>query len=323
MPTDRRKILAGTAATLAASAFPNVTLAKSVADAQQAPGFYRFKLGDMTLTVVNDGARTFPMPDGFVKNASKDEALAAASAAYMPAGQVTIPFNPVVIDTGGKLVLFDTGNGPTPNAPVGKLMANLKAAGIGAGDIDTVVISHMHPDHINGLKDVDGKVAFPNAEIMVSSPDWAFWMSEENAAKAASPMAKNYFANAKKVMGDMSDRVKRYEPGKEVAPGVTAVEAFGHTPGHVAFAVASGDKRLLVQSDVTNIPSFFLRNPDWHVAFDNDPVMAQATRHKIYDMAAAEKMPVIGYHFSFPSAGYVEKDGAKYRLVPVNWSPVI
>ena len=323
MSTTRRTLLAGTTAALALAAVPGAALAKSVVDAQQAPGFYRFKLGDITMTVVNDGARSFPMPDGFVKNASKDEALGAAAAAYMPAGQVTIPFNPVVIDTGGKLVLFDTGNGPVPNAPVGKLLANLKAAGIEAGDIDTIVVSHMHPDHINGLKTADGRLAFANAQVMVSAPDWAFWMSEENAAKAASPLAKGYFANAKKIMGDMGDRVARYDAGKEVAPGVTAVEAFGHTPGHMAFAVASGGKSLLVQSDVTNIPAFFLRNPDWHVAFDNDPAMAQATRHKIYDMASAEKMPVIGYHFPFPSTGHVEKNGAGYRLVPVDWNPAL
>jgi len=117
--------------------------------------------------------------------------------------------------------------------------------------------------------------------------------------------------------------VTRYEWGKEVAPGITAIDASGHTPGHTAFAVASGSGRVLVQSDVTNIPELFLRNPDWHVAFDIDPDKAVATRRKFYDMAAAEKALIAGFHFAFPSLGYVEKDGAGYRLVPVAWNAVL
>jgi glyoxylase-like metal-dependent hydrolase (beta-lactamase superfamily II) len=117
--------------------------------------------------------------------------------------------------------------------------------------------------------------------------------------------------------------VTKYEWGKEVAPGITAIDTSGHTPGHTAFAVASGNGRVLVQSDVTNIPEFFLRNPNWHVMFDIDPAKAAETRHKFYDMASAEKALVVGFHFSFPSMGYVEKDGAGYRLIPVRGNPVL
>jgi len=117
--------------------------------------------------------------------------------------------------------------------------------------------------------------------------------------------------------------VTKYDWGKEVAPGITSIAAPGHTPGHTAFAVASGDSKVLIQSDVTNIPEFFLRNPDWHVVFDVDGDLAQTTRHKFYDMAAAEKALVVGFHFTFPSIGHVEKDGTKYRLVPIAWNPVI
>ena len=115
----------------------------------------------------------------------------------------------------------------------------------------------------------------------------------------------------------------QFEAGKELAPGITSIATPGHTPGHVSFAVQSGSGKLLVQSDVTNIPALFVRNPDWHVTFDNDPALAQTTRHKFYDMAAAEKTLVAGYHFSFPSVGYIEKDGAGYRLVPAPWNPSI
>jgi len=121
----------------------------------------------------------------------------------------------------------------------------------------------------------------------------------------------------------LDERIGRYSWGKEVAPGITAVATPGHTPGHTSFAITSAGKSMMVQSDVTNIPEFFLRNPDWHVMYDHDPEMAQATRHKFYDMAATEKMLVAGYHFSFPSVGHVEKNGSGYRLVPVAWSAAI
>ena len=154
--------------------------------------------------------------------------------------------------------------------------------------------------------------------------DWDFWMSEENAAKADSnAMMKTYFANVKKTFAGIESKVTKYEWDKEVAPGIISIAAPGHTPGHSAFAIASGNGRVLIQSDVTNIPEFFLRNPDWHVVFDIDPDLAHATRPTCYDMAAAEKATVIGFHFTFPSIGHVEKDGGKYRLIPSAWNPVL
>jgi glyoxylase-like metal-dependent hydrolase (beta-lactamase superfamily II) len=268
------------------------------------------------------------MPDTFVKNVSKEEALAAAEAAYMPKGMVTVPFNPQLINTGSKLVLIDCGNGianfePSKGA-VGRTLQNLASAGVDPKSVDVVLMSHLHPDHTNGIRALDGSMAFPNAEIMVPAKDWEFWMSEENAAKAESnQMMKNYFANVKKIYAGIESRVTRYDWGKEVVPGVTSVATPGHTPGHTSFVVASGNSRILIQSDVTNIPEFFLRNPDWHVAYDVDPETAQATRHKFYDMAAAEKATVVGFHFTFPSIGHVEKDGPKYRLIPSAWNPTI
>ena len=266
------------------------------------------------------------MPDTFVINQKKDDALAAAEAAYMPKGQVTIPFNPMVINTGSKLVVIDTGNGlgafEQSKGVVGQMNANMTAAGIDPKAVDIVLISHFHGDHMNGLKRADGSQVYPNAEIKVPAVEWAFWADEANASKA-NGFNKPNFPNVKKAFDGLADKVTKFEWDKEVAPGITAIGAPGHTPGHTAFAVQSGSGKLLVQSDVTNIPALFVRNPDWHVAFDNDPVVAQATRHKFYDMAAAEKAPVAGYHFSFPSVGHVEKDGKGYRLVPVAWQPSI
>jgi glyoxylase-like metal-dependent hydrolase (beta-lactamase superfamily II) len=329
---SRRHLLTGAAAAGAAAALtpfgaPSARAAVPPAGAQ-APGFYRYKVGSYECTSINDGARSFPLPATFVTNVAKEEALAAAEAAYMPKGMVTVPFNPQLINTGSKLVLIDSGNGianfePTKGA-VGRTLQNLAAAGVDANSIDVVLLSHLHPDHTNGIRAADGSMAYPNAEIMVPAKDWEFWTSEENAAKAqSSEMMKNYFANVKKTFAGIESKVTKYDWGKEVAPGITSIEAAGHTPGHTAFAVASGDAKILVQSDVTNIPEFFLRNPDWHVAYDVDPEQAQATRHKFYDMASAEKATVVGFHFTFPCIGHVEKDGTRYRLVPMAWSPVI
>jgi glyoxylase-like metal-dependent hydrolase (beta-lactamase superfamily II) len=158
----------------------------------------------------------------------------------------------------------------------------------------------------------------------VPAKDWEFWMNDENAAKAQSnEMMRNYFANVKKIYAGIESKVTKYEWGKEVAPGVAAIATPGHTPGHTSFAVASGSSKILIQSDVTNIPEFFLRNQDWHVAYDVDGDLAQTTRHKFYDMAIAEKATVVGFHFTFPSIGHVEKDGNGYRLIPAAWNPVI
>jgi glyoxylase-like metal-dependent hydrolase (beta-lactamase superfamily II) len=323
MMTRRAALLGGASLALAPSFVPTAQAAAPVAG-KQAPGFYRYKVGEYECTSLSDGANTFALPDNWVRNVSKDQAIKAAEEAYMPKGMVTVPFNPQIINTGSKLVLFDTGFGPGGSNPrIGLLTANMQAAGIDPKSIDIVALSHLHPDHANGVKAADGSLVFPNAEIKAPAKDWAFWMSEENATKAPNDMMKNYFANVRKVFTGLENKVTKYEWGQEVAPGVTALDTNGHTPGHTSFAVASGSSRVLIQSDVTNIPEFFLRHPDWHVAFDVDPVQAQATRRKFYDMAAAEKALVIGFHFPFPSIGYVEKDGAGYRLVATAWNPLI
>src|SRR6201992_217913 len=257
----------------------------------QAPGFLRYKVASYECTSINDAARSFPLPDTFVKNIPKADALKAAEEAYMPAGMVTVPFNPQLINTGSKLVLIDTGNGvanfePTKGA-VGRTLQNLAAAGVDPKSIDVVLLSHLHPDHTNGIRAADGSMAFPNAEIMVPSVDWAFWTSDENTAKAqTNEMMKNYFANVKKTFAGIESKVTKYDWGKEVAPGITSIATPGHTPGHTSFAIASGNSKILIQSDVTNIPEFFLRNPDWHVMYDAGPELAQKTRHKFYATGA-------------------------------------
>ncbi|MBI1205196.1 MAG: MBL fold metallo-hydrolase [Rhodopseudomonas sp.] len=324
MPMTRRALFASVAAAGAASAL--APLGAGPARAEIAPtagtGIYRYKVGSHDVIQLMDGARTFPMPDKFVANVSKDEAIKAAAAAYMPDGKVTIPFSPMVVNTGSKLVAIDTGNGlgafAATKGAVGQARGNMAAAGIDPAKIDVVLISHFHGDHVGGLKNADGSPAFPNAEIKVPAGELAFWSDEANAAKA-NGFNKAQFPNVKKMMAGL--KVTPYEPDKEVAPGITSVATPGHTPGHTSFVIASGSKKILVQIDVTNIPAMFLTHPDWHAAFDNDGDLAAATRHKIYDMAAAEKLTVVGYHFPYPCVGHVEKDGKGYRLVPVAWDP--
>lgn len=316
---NRRTLFTGAAAFGAAATMtPFGVRQTSAAAPSKSTGIFAYKLGDYEIIQLRDGARTFPMPDTFVANVSKDKALEAAAAAYMPNGQVTIPFSPMIINTGSKLVAIDTGNGlgafAGSKGVVGQARSNMEAAGIDPKSIDIVLISHFHGDHIGGLKNADGSPAFPNAEIKVPAVEAAFWGDDANQSKA-NGFNKGQFANAKKIMEGL--KVTPYDADKEVAPGITSVFSPGHTPGHMSYVVASGASKMLVQSDVTNIPSLFLRNPDWQVSFDNDGALAVQTRHKIYDMAAAEKMSVIGYHFPFPCVGHVEKDGSGYRLVPI------
>ena len=319
---SRRDLMAAAGAAGATAALGSPASAGAPAAGQQVPSFYRSKLGDFELTVVSDGARPIPLPPRFVLNVPNEEVLKAAEAAYMPKGTVFAPFNPMVVNTGSKLVMIDTGYGPI-SPTVGMLPQSLKAAGIDPKSIDIVLISHMHGDHINGIKNPDGSLAFPNAEIKVPAEDWAYWMDDANAAKAPEGFFKASFGFCRKIFGDMKTRVTIYQWGSEVAPGITALETAGHTPGHTSFAIQSGSSKLIYQADVSNVPDLFLRNPEWQVMFDSEPDKAVVTRKRFYDMAAAEKAFIHGYHFPFPGLGWVEKAGAGYRLINAPWSPVL
>jgi glyoxylase-like metal-dependent hydrolase (beta-lactamase superfamily II) len=323
-----RRTLLSAAATAAAAAVVvpcSAPPARAVApmSGKQAPNYYRHKVGEFEVTVLSDGARAIPLPPTFVRNVKIEEVLKVAEAAYMPKGSIVAPFNPMVVNTGSKLVLIDTGYGPGVAPTVGLMPATLAAAGFDPKAIDIVLISHMHGDHILGLKNPDGSLAFPNAEIKVSAADWSHWMSDDNMGKASDGFQKASFGFNRKIFGNLRDKVTRYEWGKEVAPGITAMDTSGHTPGHTSFVIASGNSKLFFQADVSIVPDLFLKNPDWHVMFDSDAEKAVRTRRRVYDVMAAEKTLVAGYHFPFPGLGYVEKAGKAYRLVPAAWNPVL
>jgi glyoxylase-like metal-dependent hydrolase (beta-lactamase superfamily II) len=327
MFTRRRLLASAAAATLA----PNLPVAPARAAAPlagaQVPGWYRYKLGDFEITVINDGARSFPLFDGLVPGVDKAEVTKALEAAFLPADKATFLYAPIVVNTGSKLVAIDFGNGPGAYAEskgaFGQLQVNLAAAGIDRGTVDIALVSHFHADHINGLLTADGKPAFPNAEIMVPAAEWAFWMDDGNMSRAPAGRIADLFKNTRRVFDALGRKVAQYGWNKEVAPGITALDAFGHSPGHTAYVVASGGKSLYVQSDVSIHPVLFARNPAWPAFFDQDRAKALETRRKVYDMVVAEKLPVQGYHFPFPGVTHLEKDGDRFRLVPAPWNPSI
>jgi glyoxylase-like metal-dependent hydrolase (beta-lactamase superfamily II) len=279
----------------------------------------RYELGDVEITILPDGHRTFPLPDGFVVNATREEINTALAAASMPRDMMTIVFNPVVIRSGGKTVLFDTGNGPQP-APgtLGRMPESLAAAGIDAAAIDRVVISHFHADHVNGLKTADGGLAFPNADIIVPATEWNFWMSDDEMAKAVSPRMQELFRNNRRIFDNLKGRIDCYTNDTEVASGVRAVATPGHSIGHMSFMASSGARSLFLQSDVTNHPALFVAHPGWHAMFDQIPDLAEKTRRRVYDILLTDSIPVLGFHHPAPSVSSVEKTAAGYRLIPVD-----
>ncbi|MEZ0171467.1 MBL fold metallo-hydrolase [Microvirga sp. TS319] len=332
MTITRRTILAGTALAAAPiggsialaqtnTATPATPPSTPTTGPRQAPGFYRYKVGDIEVTAVNDGFAQRPL-EGFVKNAELKDVQAAMQEAFLPGDALPITFNTLVLNRGGRLTLIDTGNGDMGAPTSGRWMENFRAAGFDPSQVDTVVISHFHGDHINGLRLKDGTAVFPNAEVMVPEPEWAFWMDDTRMNQAPEGM-KGAFQGVRRVFGPIAESVKRYGMDKEIVPGLTSVAAPGHTPGHTAYILSSGSGRLMIMSDITNHPALFVRHPDWSAVFDMDADQARATRHRMLDMAASERAQVAFYHAPFPSTGHIAKEGNGYRFVPVQWSPAV
>jgi glyoxylase-like metal-dependent hydrolase (beta-lactamase superfamily II) len=329
MELTRRHALAAAAGVAAAPLLQanSATAATPMAD-KQAPSFYRYKVGDILVTVVSDGQNVFKYEDNFIVNAKKEEVAAALEKAYMAPGMMTIYFAPLVLNIGGKVVVVDTGNGALAKAnnkgANGLFADNMVAAGFDPAKVDTVVISHFHTDHVNGLLTADGAPAFPNAEVLVPAVEWKFWMDDGEMSRAPAGRMAGLFKNNRNVFeAGLKKKVTPYEWGKEVVPGLLAVESVGHTPGHTSYVLSSGSGKVFVQSDVTNNPNPFATNPGWHAFFDQDGDVAEKTRRRVYDMVVAEKLMVQGFHYPFPGLGHVEKDGSGYRVVPVPWNPVI
>lgn len=283
-----------------------------------APAFYRFKFGDLEITALHDGEFSRPL-DNFINNVPLADVQKFMGANYLPTDKVTISFTTLLVNTGSKLILLDTGFNDNGGPSNGRTVAAMKAAGLAPEQVDTIVISHFHGDHINGIRAKGGALVYPNAEILVPEPEWAFWMDDAKMAAAPDGLKGN-FLGARRVFGPIADKVKRFKWGEEAVTGITAIDASGHTPGHTAFAIASGGKTLLYVADITNNPLIFAANPEWKAVFDMDADKAIATRKRILDMAATDRHQISFYHASFPATGFAAKEGGGYRFMPAQWS---
>ncbi len=281
------------------------------------PGFRKMTLGSMEVIAINDGALRRPLGDEFVRNAPLEQVKALLAAQNLPTDYVDIPFTPYLIVNGGTKFLIDTGFADNGPPTTGRLRANMAAAGHKPEEINHVILSHFHGDHINGLINKAGDLVFPNATVHVPAQEFAFWMDDAKM-NAAPPAAQGAFQNARRVLGKIpAAKLVRFEAGAEVAPGIQSVAAFGHTPGMCVFNIRSQGQSFMYTADVTNVPALFARSPDWAVSFDMDAEMARQTRRRLFDMLAKEKMAMGGFHFPFPALGTLEASGNGYQFKPM------
>jgi glyoxylase-like metal-dependent hydrolase (beta-lactamase superfamily II) len=315
---SRRDFVVSTAV---ASAFGlTAKLAVSPAFAQKTPdpakGFHKYKVGAIEVTALYDGIWEKAHDPAFIKNASVDETKEALARAGLTTDFVSIPLTVVVLTVNGRNILVDSGSGAGQWQPTaGRLHTNMQAAGIDPAKIGTILISHFHPDHIFGLMEKGtNKPVFPDAELIVSATEYKWWTEPGRVEK---------LPEARKALGQRINAVfpgwKNFtlvESEKEVAPGIRLVNAPGHTPGHSAFHVSSGNQQLMVSNDVAYVPALLAPHPEWQGAYDQDGPLAVTTRKALLDRVIADKMMICGAHFPFPGAGTFTKDGAAYAFIP-------
>ncbi|MER0237684.1 MBL fold metallo-hydrolase [Fulvimarina sp. MAC8] len=326
--TRRQALAAGSALGLAAAglsgsaraqdsdAAENAAVEADIARAQMmTPGWTRFDLGYARITTVLDGERPGDGPYPTFGMEQSQEAMAELMRAnFLPESRIVSTFTPTLVELDDNLVLFDTGfgEGGRENG-LGQLVERMEAAGYGTDSVTIVVLTHFHGDHIQGIVTGDGSPVFPNARYVAGRAEWDYWTSEE--AKSG-PQAGNAELVAKLLM-PLEDQFTFLSDGDEVVTGITALAAFGHTPGHLIFEIESEGQRLMLTADTANHFVASLQKPEWHVKFDLDKEMAAETRKRVFDRIAEERVPFIGYHMPFPAVGYVEKlDGGGYRFIP-------
>jgi glyoxylase-like metal-dependent hydrolase (beta-lactamase superfamily II) len=297
---------------------PAATFAAAPMAKTQAPGFYRVMLGDFEVTALSDGAVELPV-DKLLTNVKPDVVKRGLAAAYL-AAPVDTSVNAFLINTGSKLVLIDTGAGTLFGPTLNKLASNLKAAGYQPEQVDEIYITHMHPDHIGGLM-AGGALAFPNAIVRADQHDADFWLSQANLDKAPAE-AKDFFKGAMASLDPYvkAGKFKPFDGDTDLADGIKAVAARGHTPGHTVYVVESKGKKLIVWGDLIHVGSVQFPDPSVTIHFDTDSKAALAQRKKVFADVAKQGELVGAAHLSFPGLGHIRPAGKGYVWLPVNYA---
>lgn len=280
-------------------------------------GYFRYSIGDIDCTALYDGIWRKKHAEGFILNASIDETKAALTNGDLADEFVTIEFTQTMLNVGGRTVLIDPGTGGQWVSSAGTMLESMEAAGRSPSQIDTILISHFHPDHIYGLMDgMTDALLFPNAEIIVPEVEYRFWTDPQ----VFSRLPAEWHGLARRIQGTFPrwSNVTLVGDDVEVVPGVRTQSTPGHTVGHTSYRVSSGGSELIVAGDVSITPALFVANPGWHIAFDADPVLAEQTRRRLFDQVSADASIIAGYHFGFPNAGHVHVDGQGYAFEPFN-----
>lgn len=280
---------------------------------RQVPALYRVRVGDILVTAVSDGY--IKGGEGILRNVDLEAAreVLHASHRYPPSVEV----NAFVIEHGGRTMLIDTGSGAYMGRHAGRLAANLHAASISVADIDTIFLTHIHPDHVGGLTD-QGTPRFSNAEIAVSAVEYAYWMDDAAMQRAKESQRALFFECPREQLAPYRNRLRLLADG-EIFPGVTVLRAPGHTPGHSICLISSGADTLLIWGDTVHVPEVQTAFPDTGVVFDVDPSEAAKSRRRVFDMVIAERTPIMGMHLGFPGLMHLDKYREGYRLVPLPW----
>jgi len=317
---DRRGLFRGAAALglgAAAVGGPREAAAAAPMQGVRRPSHYRFQLGGFEVTTLLDGAVQLDGPHPiFGQNVSEEQVAELAAANFLPAGQMEIPFTVTIVNTGSELILFDTGNGDNGRRPAaGQLTKVLGEAGYSPDEIDVVVITHCHSDHISGLTE-GGRTVFPNARYVIGATEYDYWSDEDLLFDDA-------MANRAQLVQDkvvpLAEQMTMIAPGDTVASGIEAVDAMGHTPGHMAFHLESEGRRLMLVADTANHYVMSVQKPEWHVRFDMDKDKAIAARKRVLGMIAADRIPFVGYHMPTPAVAYLEELDGGFRYVPASY----
>ena len=284
----------------------------------QTQGIYRRRVGGILVTALLDGQIELSLD--YVTGIGRDEVGTLHAAGFRP-DPPPITITAFLLQGAGRTILIDTGGGTACGPFAGNLTAALAIAGVAPAQVDTVLLTHAHIDHVSGLIDAAGQAVFPQARVKLHKDEAGLWLNDE-AMEAAPDAAKGAFAAARAGLDPYTARTDLFAGG-EVAPGVTAMPAPGHTPGHTAYMIADGDDRLLIWGDIVHFPAIQFDKPEAALVFDSDEDQARATRAKILALAAAEKFAVAGMHLDFPTFGHVTKSGAAYRFLPEPWLPLL